>query len=68
MTSLILKVLILGGTTFLGPHLVQELQERGHEVTLFNEEIAQLILLMLKNFEGIEMEILKNSKEELGIP
>ena len=33
---MILKVLILGGTYFLGPHLVQELQERGHEVTLFN--------------------------------
>lgn len=36
MTVLILKVLILGGTSFLGPHLVQVLQERGHEVTLFN--------------------------------
>lgn len=31
----ILKVLILGGTTFLGPHLVQELQQHGHEVTIF---------------------------------
>ncbi|MBA2368443.1 MAG: NAD-dependent epimerase/dehydratase family protein [Candidatus Protochlamydia sp.] len=31
-----LKILILGGTTFLGPHLVHDLQENGHEVTLFN--------------------------------
>jgi 2'-hydroxyisoflavone reductase len=31
----VLKILILGGTTFLGPHLVQELQQRGHEVTIF---------------------------------
>ena len=31
----ILKILILGGTTFLGPHLVQELQQHGHEVTIF---------------------------------
>lgn len=31
----ILKVLILGGTSFLGPHLVQELQQQGHDVTIF---------------------------------
>ena len=36
MNIIVLKVLILGGTTFLGPHLVYELIERGHEVTLFN--------------------------------
>lgn len=33
---IILKVLILGGTAFLGPHLVEELYQRGHQVTLFN--------------------------------
>ncbi len=31
-----LKVLILGGGNFVGPNLVRVLQERGHEVTLFN--------------------------------
>ncbi|MGV3515790.1 NAD-dependent epimerase/dehydratase family protein [Luteitalea sp.] len=31
-----LKVLVLGGTGFLGPHTVRRLQERGHTVTLFN--------------------------------
>lgn len=36
MKTIILKILILGGTNFLGPHLVQELQEHGHEVTIFN--------------------------------
>lgn len=30
------KVLILGGTGFLGPALVHAARERGHEVTLFN--------------------------------
>lgn len=30
------KLLILGGTIFLGRHLVEEALERGHEVTLFN--------------------------------
>jgi len=31
-----LKILILGGTVFLGRHLVEAALERGHEVTLFN--------------------------------
>lgn len=29
-----LKILILGGTHFLGIHLTEELVHRGHEVTL----------------------------------
>jgi 2'-hydroxyisoflavone reductase len=31
-----LKILILGGTGFIGPHQVRYALERGHEVTLFN--------------------------------
>ncbi|MCK5943645.1 MAG: NAD-dependent epimerase/dehydratase family protein, partial [Planctomycetes bacterium] len=31
-----LKVLVLGGTTFLGPHFVKAALANGHEVTLFN--------------------------------
>lgn len=31
-----LKILVLGGTGFLGPHIVNRALERGHEVTLFN--------------------------------
>ncbi|MEM1185469.1 MAG: NAD-dependent epimerase/dehydratase family protein [Planctomycetota bacterium] len=31
-----LKLLILGGTGFLGPHVVQYAVQRGHEMTLFN--------------------------------
>lgn len=31
-----LKLLILGGTGFLGPHIVWDALERGYEVTLFN--------------------------------
>ncbi len=30
------KILILGGTNFLGPQLVEAAQARGHTVTLFN--------------------------------
>jgi 2'-hydroxyisoflavone reductase len=35
-TSSGMKLLILGGTRFLGRHLVEAALERGHEVTLFN--------------------------------
>jgi 2'-hydroxyisoflavone reductase len=31
-----LKILILGGTGFIGPHMVHEALRRNHEVTLFN--------------------------------
>ncbi len=31
-----LKILMLGGTGFLGPHTVQYALDRGHDVTLFN--------------------------------
>ncbi len=31
-----MKLLILGGTGFLGPHTVQAALDRGHEMTLFN--------------------------------
>jgi 2'-hydroxyisoflavone reductase len=31
-----LKILILGGTGFIGPHMVRRARERGHTVTLFN--------------------------------
>ena len=31
-----MKILILGGTRFLGPHTVRYALSRGHEVTLFN--------------------------------
>jgi len=31
-----LRILILGGTGFIGPHLVERARERGHTLTLFN--------------------------------
>lgn len=31
-----MQLLILGGTGFIGPHMVQQALERGHSVTLFN--------------------------------
>ena len=36
MKAAFLKILILGGSNFLGPHLVEELEQRGHEITVFN--------------------------------
>lgn len=31
-----MRILILGGTGFIGPHLVQNALDRGHRITLFN--------------------------------
>ncbi|MBZ0172971.1 MAG: NAD-dependent epimerase/dehydratase family protein, partial [Phycisphaerales bacterium] len=31
-----MKILFLGGTGFIGPHIVEILKEHGHEITLFN--------------------------------
>ena len=45
MKTIVLKILILGGTNFLGPHLVEELQEQGHEVTLFNRGTQDISFL-----------------------
>jgi 2'-hydroxyisoflavone reductase len=35
-TSRSLRILVLGGTGFIGPHVVQHALDRGHDVTLFN--------------------------------
>ena len=35
-----LRILILGGTNFIGPHQVRVAVERGHQVTLFNRGIT----------------------------
>jgi len=35
-----LRILILGGTGFIGPHQVRAALERGHEVTLFNRGVS----------------------------
>ncbi|MDJ0593894.1 MAG: NAD-dependent epimerase/dehydratase family protein [Pleurocapsa sp. MO_226.B13] len=31
-----MKVLVIGGTNFIGPHVVRQLVEMGHEVTVFH--------------------------------
>src|ERR1043166_5851824 len=36
LASTTMKILILGGTVFLGRHLVESALTKGHEVTLFN--------------------------------
>lgn len=38
-----MKILVLGGTAFLGPHFVRAALANGHEVTLFNRGKATRI-------------------------
>ena len=44
-----LRILVLGGTGFIGPHTVRYALERGHEVTLFNRGRSNTDL-----FPGVE--------------
>jgi 2'-hydroxyisoflavone reductase len=44
-----LRILVLGGTGFIGPHAVQYALDRGHEVTLFNRGRSNTHL-----FPGVE--------------
>jgi nucleoside-diphosphate-sugar epimerase len=44
-----MKILILGGTKFLGRHLIAAAQTRGHEVTIFNRGKYSA-----ENFAGVE--------------
>jgi len=44
-----MSILVLGGTRFLGPALVERALERGHEITLFNRGRSNP-----KIFEGLE--------------
>lgn len=64
MSGVILKVLILGGTSFLGPHLVNELQQHGHQITLFNRgnhEIHFSNVEQLKGDRDGDLEALKGN-------
>ncbi len=48
-----LKVLVLGGTNFLGPAIVNSLLNEGHEVALFNRGITKPYLFPdLKKYRG----------------
>ena len=52
MKITVLKILILGGTKFLGPHLVEQLQHHGHEVTLFNRGTQNFIFPHVEMLHG----------------
>jgi nucleoside-diphosphate-sugar epimerase len=36
-----MRILILGGTKFVGPHVVRELAARGHEITIFHRGVTE---------------------------
>lgn len=48
-----LRILILGGTGFIGPHLVNTALERGHELTLFNRGRSEP-RIFVELFDGLE--------------
>ena len=36
-----MRILILGGTKFVGPHVVRQLAARGHEITIFHRGVTE---------------------------
>src|SRR5690606_6103793 len=48
-----LRILILGGTGFIGPHLVRAVLARGHTPVLFNRGRTQP-QMFVEQYEGIE--------------
>ncbi len=48
-----LRVLVLGGTSFVGPHLIHYLLQRGHEVSMFNRGRTKP-LIFPKMFDRVE--------------
>ncbi|MFX3623739.1 MAG: SDR family oxidoreductase [Ectobacillus sp.] len=60
-----MKILVLGGTRFLGRHIVQEALRRGHAVTIFNRgnshEIFPEVELLLGDRDGT-LDALKGRK------
>src|SRR5213594_354358 len=46
------RVLVLGGTGFIGPDVVRDLVERGHEVTLFHRGESEPELPPLRHIHG----------------
>ena len=56
-----LKLLVLGGTAFLGPHFVRAAMANGHEVTLFNRGKTNPEM-----FRGLEQLRGDRDKQELG--
>lgn len=64
-TSRRLRVLMLGGTGFLGPTIVETLLDRGHDVTLFNRGITNPYLFTyLEKLRGDREE--ENGRPDLG--
>ncbi len=70
-----LKILILGGTSFLGPHQIAYALSRGHEVTIFtrgktipkvNSEVFTQVEQLIGDREN-DLEALKNRKWDVVI-
>ncbi len=62
-----LKLLVLGGTAFLGPHAVEYALARGHEVTLFNRGKTNPHLFpKLEKLRGDRNDNLKSLEEQVG--
>lgn len=52
-----MRILIIGGTRFIGPHVVRHLVGAGHEVTLFHRGETRIDLAGINQFHGDRREL-----------
>lgn len=66
-----LKILVLGGTGFIGPHIVRRALSRGHELTLFNRGRSNTHLFpgvkKLKGDRRNDLEVLKTGQWDVVV-
>ncbi len=62
-----MKILILGGTRFLGRAFVDEALQRGHEITLFNRGTNKEIFSNVEQLTGDRNNDVSSLKIERGM-
>src|SRR3990167_536924 len=62
-----MNILIIGGTKFIGPHVVQLLHENGHQITLFHRGATEYPFSFPINYIRGDKSNLSDFREQFSI-